>query len=310
MKRDIYKGYLYAIIATLAFSNVYIFSKAALNEVHLTQFGLYWFTIGATLSLLYAWKNKKLKQLKILTKKQVRILVSLGVLEIITTTTFFISIKVISDPAVTSFLGNMYPVMVTMGGVFILKEKFGWIETIGVALALTGAFVISYSGGTSVKTLFIEGTGWVFINALFATAATLVVKVHVKKLSPELLGLNRTVWLLVFSVIMILVYKQSIIIPLSALKNIAIGAVLGPFLAILTIYYSFQYIEASRSSIVQSLKGIFVLIGAYFVFNSFPLPHQFIGGMITVIGVLVMTLAQAGVFKFFSKKEINKNKKV
>ena len=302
MKSDTYKGYLYAIIATLAFSNVYIFSKAALNEVHLTQFGLYWFAIGATLSLLYAWKNKKLKQLKTLSKKQVRILVSLGILEIITTTTFFISIKIISDPAVTSFLGNMYPVMVTMGGVFILKEKFGWIETIGVALALTGAFVISYSGGTSVKTLFIEGTGWVFINALFATAATLVVKVHVKKLSPELLGLNRTVWLLVFSIIMILVYKQSLIIPVSALKNIAIGAVLGPFLAILTIYYSFQYIEASRSSIVQSLKGIFVLIGAYFVFNSFPLPHQFVGGMITVLGVLIMTLAQSGVFKRFKKR--------
>jgi len=305
MKRDTYKGYLYAIIATLAFSNVYIFSKAALNEVHLTQFGLYWFAIGTIISLLYAWKKKKLKQLKILTKKQVRILVSLGILEIITTTTFFISIKIISDPAVTSFLGNMYPVMVTIGGVFILKEKFGWIETIGVALALTGAFVISYSGGTSVKTLFIEGTGWVFINAFFATAATLVVKVHVKKLSPELLSLNRTAWLLVFSIVMFFVYKESIIIPLSALKNIAIGAVLGPFLAILTIYYSFKYIEASRSSIVQSLKGIFVLIGAYFVFNSFPLPHQFVGGMITVIGVLIMTLAQAGVFKIFRKVDKN-----
>lgn len=296
MKSDTFKGYLFAIIATLAFSNVYIFSKAALNEVHLTQFGVYWFAIGALLSLLYAWKSKKLKQIKVLSKKQIRILVSLGFLEILTTTTFFISINIIEDPAVTSFLGNMYPVMVTMGGVFILKEKFGWIETIGAVLALTGAFVISYTGGTTLKTFFIKGTGWVFINAIFATTATLVVKVHVKKLTPELLNLNRTTWLLVFSIIMIFVFKQSIIIPVSALKNIAVGAILGPFLAILTIYYSFQYIEASRSSIVQSLKGIFVLIGAYFVFKSFPLPHQFIGGMITVLGVLVMTLAQSGVF--------------
>jgi len=301
MKSNTFKGYLFAIIATLAFSNVYIFSKAALNEVHLTQFGLYWFAIGALLSLMYAWKSKKLKQIKVLSKKQVRILVSLGFLEILTTTTFFISINIIEDPAVTSFLGNMYPVMVTMGGVFILKEKFGWIETIGVALALTGAFVISYTGGTTLKTFFIKGTGWVFVNAIFATTATLVVKVHVKKITPELLNLNRTAWLLVFSIIMIFVYKQSIIIPVSALKNIAIGAVLGPFLAILTIYYSFQYIEASRSSIVQSLKGIFVLIGAYFVFRSFPLPHQFIGGMITVFGVLIMTLAQSGVFKRYFK---------
>ena len=305
MKSDTFKGYLFALIATLAFSNVYIFSKAALNEVHLAQFGVYWFAIGATLSFLFAWKNKKLKQLKILSRKQVRILISLGFLEILTTSSFFISINTISDPAVTSFLGNMYPVMVTMGGVFILKEKFGWIEIIGVALALTGAFVISYTGGTSINTFFIKGTGWVFINALFATAATLVVKVHVKKLTPELLSLNRTVWLLVFSIIMFFVYKQSFIIPVSALKNIAIGAVLGPFLAILTVYYSFRYIEASRSSIVQSLKGIFVLAGAWFVFKSFPLPHQFAGGMVTVFGVLVMTLAQSGVFKHF---KIKKNK--
>lgn len=303
MKSDTFKGYFFALVATLAFSNVYIFSKAALNEVHLAQFGVYWFAIGAVLSLLFAAHNKKLGQLRTLTKRQVRILITLGVLEILTTTSFFISINIIPDPSVTSFLGNMYPVMVTLGGIFILKERFGWIEIIGVVLALAGAFIISYTGGTTLKTLFIKGTGWVFINAIFATTATLVVKVHVKKLSPELLNFNRSAWLLLFSIVMFFVYKQSIIIPMSALKNIAVGAVLGPFLAILTVYYSFHYIEASRSSIVQSLKGIFVLIGAYFVFKTFPLEHQFIGGMVTVAGVLIMTLAQAGVFRKKSQKQ-------
>jgi drug/metabolite transporter (DMT)-like permease len=297
MKSDTFKGYLFAIIATLSFSNVYIFSKAALNEVHLAQFGVYWFAIGFSLSFIYAWKTGKLAQLKLLTKKQVRILFILGFLEILTTTTFFISIKIITDPAVTSFLGNMFPVMATIGGVFILKEKFGWIEVIGAALALTGAFVISYTGGTTLKTIFIKGTGWVFVNAIFATCATLVVKVHVRKLTPEIINVNRTIWLLVFSFVMFIVYKQSIIIPVSALKNIAVGAVLGPFLAILTIYYSFKYIEASRSAIIQSSKGIFVLIGAWFVFKSFPLPHQFIGGLITIMGVLTMTFGQTGILK-------------
>lgn len=297
MKSDTFKGYLFALVATLAFSNVYIFSKAALNEVHLAQFGVYWFAIGGVLSFLFAARNKKLGQIKTLSKKQVRILLTLGILEILTTTTFFISINVIPDPSVTSFLGNMFPVMVTLGGIFLLKEKFGWIEIAGIILALSGAFIISYTGGTTLKTLFIQGTGIVFINAILATSATLVVKVHVKKISPELLNLNRSSWLLVFSLLMLFVYKQSFAIPVSALKNIAVGAVLGPFLAILTVYYSYQFIEASRSSIVQSLKGIFVLIGAYFVFKTLPLPHQLIGGLITVVGVLIMTLAQAGMFR-------------
>ena len=302
MKSNTLKGYLYALIATLAFSNVYIFSKAALNEVHLAQFGVYWFAIGGFLTFLFVWKNKDLTLIKNLTKKQIKILVSLGVLEMLTTTSFFISINIISDPAVTSFLGNMYPVMVTIGGIFLLKEKFGIIEILGISLALSGAFIISYSGGTTIETFFIKGTGWVFINALFATVATLIVKVHVKNISPGLINLNRTVWLLTLSIVMLIIYKEPLAIPVSALKNIAVGAILGPFLAILTVYYSFKYIEASRSSIIQSLKGIFVLIGAYFVFKTFPLPHQFVGGMITVLGVLIMTLAQSGAFDKLLRK--------
>ena len=306
MKSDKLKGYFFALVATLAFSNVYIFSKAALNEVHLAQFGLYWFAIGSVLNLLYTAKNKKLAQLKALSKKQFKILLVLGFLEILTTTTFFVSIHIIPDPSVTSFLGNMYPVMLALGGIVLLKEKFGWIEIAGALLALTGAFIISYSGGTTIETLFIRGTGIVFINAILATTASLVVKVHVKKMSPELLNLNRTVWLLVFSFIVFLATRQSLIIPVSALKNIAVGAVLGPFLAVLTIYYSFHYIEASRSSIVQSLKGIFVLIGAYLVFKTIPQPHQLVGGFITILGVLIMAIAQAEILKVKSQKSTDK----
>jgi drug/metabolite transporter (DMT)-like permease len=297
MKSDTFKGYFFAFIATVAFSNVYIFSKAALNEVHLAQFGIYWFAIGTILNFLMAAKNKKLVQAKTLTRKQIRILVTLGILEILTTSTFFISINIISDPAVTSFLGNMYPVFLTLGGIFLLKEKFGWIEIIGAILALTGAFVISYTGGTTLKTIFIAGTGIVFVNALLAATASLVVKVHVKKLSPEFINLNRTVWLFAFSIVVFLATNQSLEIPVSALKNIAVGAILGPFLAVLTVYYSFNYIAASRSSVVQSLKGIFVLLGSYLFFKTIPLPHQLAGGFITILGVLFMTLAQTGIFQ-------------
>jgi drug/metabolite transporter (DMT)-like permease len=297
MRSDRFKGYFFAIIGTLAFSNEYIFSKAAMNEVHMAQFGVYWFAISTFLIFLYALGSKSLAQIKFLTKRQVRILITLGFLEIFTTTSFYLSIHIIPDPAVTSFLGNMYPVMLAMGGIVVLGEKFGPVEIFGAFLALAGAFIIGYTGETELKKLFIPGTGVVLVNAFFATVASLVVKVHVKKLSPELLNLNRSVWLLVFSFIMFFVYKQSFAIPLPALKNIAVGATLGPFLAILTIYYSFRYLEASRSSVVQSLKGIFVLLGAYLFFGTLPLAHQLVGGFLTVAGVLVMTLARAGLIR-------------
>src|SRR5665811_177801 len=179
MKQDTFKGYLFAVIATLAFSNVYIFSKAALNEIPLAQFGSLWYAVVFVSCFLFALFNKKLGQLAHLSRKQVYTLLTLGFLEIITATLFFLSIHVIPDPSVTSFLGNMYPVMVMLGRIFIFHERFGPIEVFGGFLALAGAFIISYSGGTTLKTLFIKGTEIVFFNAIFAASATLVVKEHV-----------------------------------------------------------------------------------------------------------------------------------
>ena len=293
MKSDRFKGYFFALIGTIAFASEYIFSKAAFREVHLAQFGVYWFAVCTIAMVGWSMAKGKLGQIKMLTKRQGHVLIVLGMLEILTATTFYLSIFIIPDPAVTSFLGNMFPVMLALGGVFILGERFGPVETGGAALALAGAFIISYSGETSWQKFFIPGTGVVVINALFATIASLVVKVHVRKLSAELLNLNRSVWLLVFSFIMFFIYGQSFNIPVSAFQNIVIGALLGPFIAILALYYSFHYFEASRSSVVQSLKGIFVLIGAWWFFGTFPLPHQLVGGFITIAGVLVMTVARA-----------------
>lgn len=296
MKQETIKGYLFAIIATLTFSNVYIFSKVALNEVPLAQFGSLWYSVVALACFFFAFLNKKLGQVFHLTRKQILMLLTLGVLEIATTTLFFLSIHVIPDPAVTSFLGNMFPVMVMLGGIFILHEKFGPIEIFGGFLALSGAFLISYRGGTTLETFFIQGTGIVFFNALFATTATLLVKTQIKNLSPELLNLNRAVWLLIFSVIMYYVTGDSASFSGKAAINTIVGAILE-FIAILTVYYSYKFIEASRSSIVQSMKGIFVLIVSFLLFGTLPLPHQLWGGIITVAGVLIMALAQAGFLK-------------
>ena len=301
IKSDTFKGYLFALIATLAYSNVYLFSKAAMDVFPLAQFGSVWYMVVTLSCFLFALFNKKLRQIPRLSSKQIRILVTLGFLEIITTTLFFLSIHIIPDPSVTSFLGNLYPVLVMTGGIFILHERFGPVEIFGGFMALAGAFVISYTGGTTIETFFIKGTGVVFLNAIFATTATLIVKKHVGKISPELLNLNRSLWLLIFSIAMFFVLGETAVYSAAAFKKTLIGAVLE-FTAILTVYYSFHYIEASRSSIVQSLKGIFVLTGSWLFFHTFPAPHQLTGGMITVAGILIMALAKA---EFFRKKPSN-----
>ena len=270
MKSEEWKGYAYAITGTIAFSSLYVFSKAGLNQVELAQFGLYYFGMGFLINLVFILVSGKFKQIPAIPRKVIGLLVLLGVIDVISNITFFMAIQAIPDPSVTSFLGNLFPVFLSILGITFLKERFTLIEAIGAMIALAGAFAISYSGDLSWSKFFIPGTGFVVINTLFAATVSVIVKKNVQKASPEVFNLNSNGWIFLFFLIYFLQSGQSLAIPVSAFRNIALGAFFGSFIGLLSFFYSYRYITASRSSIIQSLKGIFVLIIAYFFFGNFP----------------------------------------
>ena len=297
IKSEEWKGYAYAITGTIAFSSLYVFSKAGLNQVELAQFGLYYFGMGFLLNLVFILVSGKWCLIKQLKPKILGLLVLIGAVDIISNITFFLAIQAIPDPSVTSFMGNLFPIFLSIMGITFLKERFTLIEALGAMIALAGAFAISYSGDLSWTKFFIPGTGFVVVNTLFAATVSVIIKKNVQKTSPEVFNLNSNGWVFLFFLVYFLNSGQSIVIPATAFVNIAFGAFFGSFVGLLSFYYSYRYITASRSSIIQSSKGIFVLILAYFVFGNFPLPVQLAGGAVTIAGVLVMTFAQAGMLK-------------
>ncbi len=296
-----WKGYIWALVGTIAFSSLYVFSKAGLNQVQLAQFGLYYFGMGFLINLIFILISGKHRQIQGIPKPVIGLLVILGAIDLASNITFFMAIQAIPDPSVTSFLGNLFPVFLSALGIVFLKERFTLVETLGAVLAIAGAFVISYSGEMEWRKFFIPGTGLVVINTLFAATVSVIIKKNVHKASPEVFNLNSNAWIFLFFLGYFLYSGQSAAIPLDALKNIALGAFFGAFLGLLSFYYSYRYIAASRSSIIQSLKGIFVLVIAYFYFGNFPLAIQLWGGGITIAGVLVMTMSQAGIIRIGKK---------
>ena len=167
------KGYLLAFLSVIAVSNVYIFSKAALNEVSLAQFGTYWFGFGLIWLIMFGLKNKSFAIIKLFKRKQFLLLFTLGSIELIATTFFFKSIQTISNPAITSFLGNISPVFVLTLSFVFLKERLNNLEILGVIIALSGAFIIGYKGGTNLTDMFIDGSQYiVYSTFLFSTVST------------------------------------------------------------------------------------------------------------------------------------------
>lgn len=297
LKSEEWKGYVYAIVGTIAFSSLYVFSKAGLNQVELAQFGLYYFGMGFLLNLVFVLLSGKSQQISRISKKVWLLLVFIGILDVFTNITFFMAIRAIPDPSVTSFLGNLFPVFLSILGITFLKERFTPTEAVGAMIALAGAFAVSYSGEMSWSKFFIPGTGLVVINTLFAAIVSMIIKKNTQKASPEVFNLNSNGWIFIFFFFYFLNSGQSAVIPATAFLNIALGAFFGSFIGLLSFYYSYRYIAASRSSIIQSLKGIFVLIIAYLFFGNFPLPIQLAGGAITIAGVIVMTLSKGGIFR-------------
>jgi drug/metabolite transporter (DMT)-like permease len=284
----ILKGYILAFIATLGMSNVYIFSKAALKEIHLIQFGFYWFGFAMIWTLSYLIISGKIKSAGNLNKKSKILLIIIGIFELLAAVTLFIAISIVENPAVVSFLSNLTPIFVTIFGIYVLRERFNVIEAIGILITLTGAIIISYTGQTSLKEMFAGGTGWILLSSLFLSISIIIAKSRITKIDPSILTLNRIAYLFFFSLALMMAKGKSISISDTAMFNIFIGSVIGPFLTGLAQYSALKYIEASRTMIIQATRGLFVMIGAIIYLSILPQKMQIIGGIVTIMGVIII----------------------
>ncbi len=292
MQKDTLKGYFYTILATLAFSNVYVFSKAALNEISLPLFLFLLCSVGFLINLIILAVKGGFTLLSAIPRKMWWIFPTLGIIEIFTVSTFYASVNAISEPAVTGFLGNLFPLFTTMLGIAFLKERFSPIETVGVFVVFAGALLTSYSGNLIWSDFFIPGVGLVVMNCLGAATATVIVRAKVNNLTPEILSFNRTVWLLIFFSGWVFMAGIPVMLSAKALTNTVFAAILDPVLAILLVYRAYKYIEASRGTIIQSIKGLLIIPVAYFYFGTLPLLHQIAGGVIAMIGVVIIGWGQ------------------
>jgi len=296
------KGYLLTFLGVLAMSNVFIFSKAALQELQLPQFGFYWFLTGFILSLILAFQQKSFGKIKTFTKRDFALLALFGLVEIASTTFFFKAIRTMPNPGIVAFMGNLGPVFVLILGFIILKERFNKVEILGIFITLFAAFMLSYNPKwIHWNEIFIDGSLYVLLFTSLFAISSILMKLNVVKFSPILLTLNRILFLLLFSLLIMQIQGLSFHISKTALKNVLIGAFLGPFLTAIAGLYAIKYIEVSRKSILSSTKGLFVLIGSYIYFKKVPSDLQIIGGILSIIGVTLIILGK----QFYKKR--NKN---
>ncbi len=285
------KGIILAVASALAVSNVFIFSKAALKEVHLAQFGVYWFGLGIIWNLVFIIALKKHKKIALLERSSFMALGLISFLEMFATIFFFLAINTVDNPTIVSFLANINPFIITVLGFFLLKERFNLTEGFGMAITLIGAFIISFKGSV-LGELFINGTQYVVLSGIIYAFSNIVAKKNIKKLDASFLAMSRLLLLFIASFGSMLYFNLSFELPKSAMINISIGSVLGPFFTATLGYLALKYIEISKASMISSVRSLFVLIGSFLFFGNIPGSIQLIGGTFTILGVILISMGK------------------
>lgn len=283
------KGITLAFLATLGMANVYVFSKAALLEVNYFQFQFYWFGFALVWLVPFLIITGMIKKIPNLSRASNITLVIMGILELGAASLLFLAIQLSENPTTISFLSNLTPIFVTILGIRFLGERFNGVEAIGIILTIGGVILITYTRDTTIREFFGKGSGWILVSSVFSSISIVTAKSRIRDIHPGILTLNRVVFIFVFALGAMIVRQESFVISGRSAFNMAIGSMVGPFLTGFAQYSALKYIEASRTMIIQATRSLFVLVGSMIYLSILPQTLQLIGGLITIIGVIVMT---------------------
>jgi drug/metabolite transporter (DMT)-like permease len=286
------KGSLIALLATITFSNVYIFSKIAMKDVSLASFGILWFGLALLWNTLFNWIKKTNHQLKDLSKGSKRTLLLIACSELIATSAFFIAIQLTPNPTIVSFLANTSPIFVIILGFFFLKERFSYPEIAGIFLTILGVGLINVTeSGFQLKELGSPASLATFTFALFYGISLVLAKTKVGILPSSMITLYRNIALCSGFVLYNLYVFELPTYSKESILYIFIGSLFGPFLGTILTFSALKYLEASKVTLIITSRSFFIILGSFIFLGILPSQIQFIGGLFTILGIIVISFS-------------------
>ncbi len=288
MNRQQTNGSLYALGASLALAASFVFSKSVLNQLSMLQFGMLWFSLGVLWNGIWFFSRRDYRNVRGETRGKTVVAVVIAVLEGSATGLFYLAIKAMENPAVVSFIGNIGPVFVTLMGILLLRERFRTSQVLGIVITIMGIFVINYREGGFAG--FIDpGSVYVITAAFLFSVATIVARRWHHLLVPGYMSLIRSVLLAAVMIILFLQGGDAAPLSLSLWKDLALGSLLETLIVIIFAYQALKLIEATKTSLIISTKGVWTLILAWIFLDVFPTGVQLVGGLLTLAGVWLIT---------------------
>lgn len=285
------KGSALALLATLCFSNIYIFSKLAMKDVSLASFGLLWFAFALAYNYVYYFFFTNRKRLSSLSQKSKFILFLIGCSELVSVSAFFLSINLTENPAIVSFLANTSPIFVIFIGFVFLKIRYNLLAVIGIVVTLSGVALINYNNTLDWASFASPASISTLVFALFYGVSLILARSEIKTIPSTMVTVCRSIFLFLgFGLYNLFLFE----VPhytVNSLFYICVGSILGPFLGVTLTFVSLKYVDASITTLIGTSRSIFIVLGALLFMNILPTNYQLWGGGLTIAGIVIITVA-------------------
>ncbi len=279
------KGILLTIASAGMVSVTFIASKQALKELTPLAFTPIWFGIASLWGLGFHFARSNRAPLAAL-RPHLKPLMLIGLASSAANYFFFSAIK-IGDPTIVSFFSRSETIFSLLWGVLLLKERLTRWQWLGAAIAVVGAGLMTYRGGTIIFLVLMMALVGNFFNSL----TSLIAKKNVKNVPPNVLGVARTIGLTVIMGTLALATGALTVPGTTTLLWMIGGSFFGPFLSFVLYYNGLKWIDMSQASIIRATQPLFVAIYSLALFGSFISPLQLAGGLIILAGVVLMVSA-------------------
>ncbi len=281
------KGSLYTFIAAVIWGGTPIIEKAAMSYVNPVVLGAWRYFLSGV--MIFAFLRARHVDMDVSRLMGKRLFFASFIGAALSPALFYTGLF-LTDPITTASISTTGVVWVALFGLIFLKEKIRPDELAGTVLIITGIFVMLNRMGfdTSVGAVMLIAASMLGAMAAVMEKKSLqAVNLFVVALYDRLVGGSVSLVVSLF-----LVGAGAILLSAQAWSYLLFLAVFGSLIPALLFFQGLKLIETERSAAIISTAPLFTVLFTSLFTSSSVTQNQFIGALLIVGGVLVLSASK------------------
>ena len=291
-KKSSYKGNLMIIVATIIWGAGMSAQSAGMGHVSPLTFNAARFFIGGTMALVPALVFLRRQRADLAKDRGAMVVISKRTVMagIICGAVLCLAINLqqfgllFTTVANASFITSLYVIMVPIVCLVIFKKRAPVFVWIGAAVAMTGIYFLSLSGGLHINL----GDVLVFLCAMAFTAQILIIGHFSPRHNVLALACVQFYTVFIISVILAFIFETPSIGDLIAAgPYVLYTGVLSSGVAYILQMKAQKTTEPTVAAVLFSFEGVVATLTGWFVLNQFLTPWEMLGCALIFVAILV-----------------------